>query len=115
MTILAVETVVVKPEKQGEMLALWQKAHKYLKDHPEKTRAKSTRIFTQMFGGVFGALVSLSEYDSLADWEKEYAIMMQDETYMKFFQESMDMIVPGTLSINVLSALEAKSDTQSTL
>jgi hypothetical protein len=106
MTILAVETMVVKPEKQGEVMALWQKALKYMKDHPEKTKAKSTKIFTQVFGGNFGAFVSMSEYDSIADWEKEYAIMMQDEEYMKLFQESMAFIVPGTLSINILSALE---------
>ena len=106
VTVFMVETYVVKPEKQGEVMALWQKALKYMKDHPEKTKAKSTKIFTQVFGGNFGAFVSMSEYDSIADWEKEYAIMMQDEAYMKLFQESMAFMVPGTFSINILSALE---------
>jgi hypothetical protein len=106
MTILEVETFIVKPEKQGEVMALWQKAIKYMKDHPEKTKAKSTKIFTQVLGGNFGAFVSMSEYDNIADWEKEYATMMQDETYMKLFQESQTFIVPGTLTINILSAIE---------
>jgi hypothetical protein len=106
MTILEVETFVVKPEKQGEVMALWQRMLKYMKEHPEKVKAKSTKIFTQVFGGTFGAYVGMSEYDSIADWEKEYANMMQDETYMKLFQEAMAVIVPGTFSINILSALE---------
>jgi hypothetical protein len=106
MTILELETVVVKPEKQEEAMALWQKMVKYMKEHPEKTRAKSTKIFTQVFGGTFGALVVMSEYDSLADWEKDYATMMQDETQMKVMQEFMALIVPGTFSVNILSALE---------
>jgi hypothetical protein len=105
MTILEVETFVVKPEKQGEVMALWQKILKYIKENPEKVKAKSTKIFTQVFGGTFGGYVVMSEYDSLADYEKDYA-MMQDETYMKFFQETQAFIVPGTLSINILSALE---------
>ena len=106
MTILEVETFVVKPEKQGEVMALWQKVLKYIKENPEKVKAKSTKIFTQVFGGTFGGYVGMSEYDSIADWEKEYATMMQDETYKKFHQEAMALIVPGTFSINILSAIE---------
>jgi hypothetical protein len=115
VTILEVETFVVKPEKEGEVMALWQKSLKYMKDNPEKIKAKSTKIFTQVFGGTFGAYVGMSEYDSIADWEKEYATMMQDETYMKLMQEAMALMVPGTFSINILSALESKSETQSAL
>jgi len=106
MTILEVETFVVKPEKQGEVMALWQKSLEYMKENPEKAKAKSTKIFTQVFGGTFGAYVAMSEYDSIADWEKEYATMMQDETQMKLFKEFQTFIVPGTFSINILSALE---------
>ncbi len=106
MTILEFETVVVKPEKQGEAFALWQKMQKDMKEHPEKTRAKSTKAFIQVFGGAFGALVVMSEYDSLADWEKDYVTMMQDETQMKVMQEFMTMIVPGTFSVSILSSLE---------
>ena len=106
MTILEVETFVVKPEKQGEVMALWQKSLKYMKENPEKAKAKSTKIFTQVFGGTFGGYVGMSEYDSIADWEKEYATMMQDETYMKLFQEAQALMVPGTFSINILSVIE---------
>jgi hypothetical protein len=106
MTILEVETFVVKPEKQGEIMALWQKSLKYMKENPEKTKAKSTKIFTQVFGGTFGRYVAMSEYDTIADWEKEYATMMQDEIQMKLYQEFQALMVPGTFSINILSALE---------
>ena len=106
MTILEVETFVVKPEKQGEVMALWQKSLKYMKENPEKIKAKSTKIFTQVFGGAFGGYVAMSEYDSIADWEKEYATMMQDETQLKLFQEFQTFIVPGTFSINIWSVIE---------
>jgi NIPSNAP len=106
MTILEVETFVVKPEKQGEAMALWQKALKYMKENPKKTKAKSIKLFTQVLGGNFGSFVSMSEYDSIADWEKDYATMMQDETQMKLYQEFQTFIVPGTFSINILSSVE---------
>jgi len=105
MRILEVETFVVKPEKQGEVMAFWQKILNLMKESPEKTRAKSTKIFTQVFGGTYGGYVIMSEYDSLADYEKDFA-MMQDETYKQLEQESQAFIVPGTLSISILSALE---------
>ena len=79
---------------------------------PEKTKAKSTKAFTQVLGGTCDALVVMAEYDSLADWETEYATMMQDETLMKFMQEFMTLIVPGTFSVNILTPLEPpKSET----
>ena len=109
MTILEVDKFVVKAEKQAEMIALWQKTIKYLKDHPEKTKAKSTKIYTQMLGGIFGTFVITFKYDSLADWEKDYASMMKDETLVKIFEASMAMIVPGTYSITILNAIEEES------
>lgn len=48
----------------------------------------------------------MSEYDSIADLELDFAIMAQDETYQKFFQETETLIVSSKLSINILSALE---------
>lgn len=109
MTILEVDKFVVKAEKQAEMMALWQKTIKYLKDHPEKTKAKSTKIYTQMLGGVFGTFVITFKYDSLADWEKDYVNMMKDETFVKIYEASMAMIVPGTYSITILNAVEEES------
>ena len=106
MTIFDVETFVAKPEKQGEVMALWQKALKYMKENPEKVKAKSTKIFTQVFGGTFGGYIVMSEYDSIADWEKEYAAMMQDETQMKLFKEFEALMVPGSFSINIWSSIE---------
>lgn len=88
------------------MTALWQKILKYMKENPEKAKAKSTKVFTQVFGGTFGGIVVMSEYDSIADLELDFAIMAQDETYQKFFQETETLIVSSKLSINILSALE---------
>ena len=77
-----------------------------MRENPEKTKAKSIKLFTQMLGGNFGSFVSMSEYDSIADWEKDYATMMQDETQMKLYQEFQTFIVPGMFSISILSSVE---------
>jgi len=76
-----------------------------MKEHPEKTKAKSAKIFTQVLGGTFGGYVAMFEYDSIADWEKEYATEVQDETLMKLSQETQAFIVPGTLSINIWNVI----------
>lgn len=109
LTILEVDKFVVKAEKQAEMMALWQKTIKYLKKQPEKTKAKSTKIYTQLLGGIFGSFVVTFKYDSLADWEKDYASMMKDETFVKVYEASLAMIVPGTYSITILNAVEEES------
>ena len=107
MTIFVVETYVVKPGKQGELMLLLQKMREYKKKNPEEFKEmKSKRIFSQMFGGVSGGYVELNEFDSVADAEKYIARTDKDEGYMKLLQEALQLVVPATYSLNVWKALE---------
>jgi len=101
MAIFYVETFMVKPEKQNEFMPTWKKFLKYAKDNPKMFKFKSGKVFTQMFGGVYGTYVSITEYDSLADLEKEMATTMKDEKLMKMMQEFMAFIVPNTYTANI--------------
>jgi len=107
MTIFVVETYVVKPGKQGELMLLLQRMREYKKKNPEGFKEmKSKRIFSQMFGGVSGGYVELNEFDSLADAEKYITRTDKDEGFMKLLQEALQFIVPATYSLNVWKAVE---------
>lgn len=103
MAIFVLETFAVKPEKQSELMPSWKKFLKYAKDNPKMFKFKSGKLFTQMFGGVYGTYVSLFEYDSLADLEKEMTAAMKDEKLVKLMQEFMLLIIPNTYTSNVLN------------
>jgi len=102
MVVYLVNTWVVKSEKQEEFMPIWRKFLRYIKENPDKTRElKSTKLFTQTYGGTTGAYVELAEFDSLADCEKFYARLSKDEEWAKIDQEFMLLIDPATLSTNV--------------
>jgi len=107
MTIFVVETYVVKPGKQAELMLLLQRMHEYKEKNLQGFREiKSKRIFSQMFGGISGGYVELNEFDSLADAEKYLAREDRDEGFMKLLQEALELVVPATYSLNVWKAVE---------
>ena len=106
ITILVVNTWVVKPEKEGEFTKLWQRYLKYIKENPKTFKeVKSLKLFTQMLGGIYGAHVELIEYDSLTDLEKLLTRIFKDKEFMKVMQEIMLIIEPASYSINVWNAV----------
>ena len=107
MTIFVVETYVVKPGKQGELMSLLQRMREYKEKNPGGFKEmKSKRLFSQMFGGVAGGYVELNEFDSLADAETYFARTAKDEGFMKLYQEALQLVVPATYFLNVWKALE---------
>jgi len=105
MTILVVSAWAIKPEKQDEFTQLWQKYLKYKKENPETFKElKSLKLFTQTFGGIYGAYVELGEYNSLADYEKLQARIMKDKGYAKLLQEFLLIVDPATVTSNVWTA-----------
>jgi heme-degrading monooxygenase HmoA len=107
MTIFVVETYVVKPGKQRELISLLKRMREYKEKNPEGFREmKSRRIFSQMFGGVAGKYVELNEFDSLAEAEKYFARTAKDEGFIKLYKEALQLVVPATYSLNVWKALE---------
>jgi len=107
MTIVVQDMWVVKPEKQQEFTKLWKRYQKYAKDNPKLFKEmKSNKTYTQMFGGTYGAYISLSEYNSLADMEKLNNRSMKDPGMTKLYQEMMQLIDPVTFKSDVWTALE---------
>ena len=102
MGVVMVNTWVIKPEKQAEFTQMWKRYLKYVKENPEEFKElKSIKLFTQTFGGIYGAYVELVEYESLTDYEKLIVRILKDEGFMKIFQELMLLMEPGTFSLNV--------------
>jgi len=107
LTVFVVETYVVKPGKQGELMLLLQRMREYKKENPEQfIEMKSKRVFSQMFGGISGGYVELNEFDSVADAEKYMERMFKDEGFMKLYQEAVQLTVPATYSLNVWKDVE---------
>jgi hypothetical protein len=107
MAVFVVETYVVKPGKQGELMSLLRKMRDYKAKNPERFKEmKSKRVFSQMFGGVSGGYVELDEFDSVADAEKYIARTDKDEGFMKLYKEAVQLVVPATYSLNVWKAVE---------
>jgi len=102
MTVFEVGQWVVKPEKQEEFTKWLRRNLKYMKDNPKMFKEiKSYKIFTQTFGGIYGAYVELVEYDSLADYERSNKRMEKDEALAKMNKEFMLLIEPTTISSNL--------------
>ena len=99
MTVFEVGQWMVKPEKQEEFMKLLKRILKYMKDNPKTFKeVRSLKIFTQTFGGIYGAYVELVEFDSLADYERSSKRMQKDEAFVKMNKEFMSLIEPTTLS-----------------
>lgn len=98
---------MVKPEKQEEHAKLLKRFLKYMKENPKLFKEmKSTKTFTQTFGGTPGAYASLTEYASLADFEKLSKKMLKDAVCMKLNTEFMLTIDPATLTDNIWTQVE---------
>ena len=102
MTIFEVDQWLVKPEKQEGFTKLLKRILKYMKDNQKMFKeVKSQKIFTQTFGGIYGAYVALVEYDSLTDYERSSKRMQKDKELAKMDKEFMSLIEPTTLSTNI--------------
>jgi hypothetical protein len=55
---------------------------------------KSTKLFTQAFGGIADAYVELEEFENLEGCEKFYDRSSKDEEWTKIDQEFMLLIDP---------------------
>jgi len=106
VSVFIVNTWIIKPEKQAEFTQMWKRYLKYVKENPEEFKElKSIKLFTQTFGGIYGAYVELVEYESLTDYEKLIVRVFKDEGFMKIFQELMLLMEPGTFSLNVWNSV----------
>ena len=106
MTVFVVETYVVKPEKQAELMSLLQKILEYKRENPETFKEmRSKKIFSQTFGGISGGYIEMNEFDSMADAEKYMTRISKDEGFMKLYQEAKLLLVPATYSLEVWNSV----------
>ena len=102
MSVFVIETYVVKPGKQEELISLLQRIRKYKEQNPERFKEmKSKRIFSQMFGGLSGGYIEMNEFDNMADAEKYMTRISEDKGFMKLYHEAKLLLVPATYSLNV--------------
>jgi hypothetical protein len=102
MTVFLVETYVVKPEKQAELVPLYQKFIKIMEVKKGKFKeVKSFKLYSQWFGTV-GGYIGIWEFTNMADCEKWSNNAEADEELMKPYQEFLNsVLVPGTYSTHV--------------
>ena len=107
MTIFMVATYVVKPDKLSDFEAFLKNLDPYIKKRPDLFKeVKSHKIFTYLLGGIGGSYVEMWEAESLADLEKVLNRMMEDKEYLtKIYPMFASVIVPGTYSTNIWSAV----------
>ena len=102
MTVFTVERYVVKPDKLAEFTAFVKKFKAIVKRRPELCKEmKSYKIYSDQLGGNWGGGTWMTEYDSLADFEKCVKRAMGDKEFITIMAEWNALIVPGTYSINV--------------
>jgi len=106
MTVLMVDTYVVKPDKLGDYPAFLKKLKAFIKKRPELFKeAKSVKFFSHMLGGAWGGYVEMYEFESLADFEKCFGRVMQDKEFIKIYAEFASYVVPGTESPNIWNSV----------
>jgi len=102
MAVFMVETYIVKPEKQGEFIAMIKKWVEGTKKSKEKYKElKSYKLFAHMFGGSRLGYSEMWEFENLADLEKLLNRLMQDKEFQTILSEFVSQVVPDSWSISI--------------
>lgn len=63
---------------------------------------KSWNVYSKFAGGKFGDFVELTEFENLAELERNYQAVMGDKEYMtKHYPKIVDVIVPGSFGMEI--------------
>ena len=104
MSILLIETYVVKAEKQAKFTPLLNEFLKYKMDHAQLfSGVKSWKLYKQDFGAIAGMYIEVWEYESLADMDKINKRIFEDEGMKKIGVEFHQLVEPATFSANIWS------------
>jgi len=103
MSILVVETYVVKAEKRAEFTPLLNEFLKYKQDHPQVFRGlKSWRLYKQNLGQPAGMYIEMWEYESLAAMEADRSCE-EDEEMKRISAGFHQLVEPATFSASIWS------------
>jgi hypothetical protein len=104
MSILLVETYVVKAEKIAEFTPLLNEFLKYKKDHAQLfDGVKSWKLYKQDYGQVSGLYIEMWEYENLAEMEKINKRIFEDEGMKGISEKFHQLVEPATFSANIWS------------
>jgi len=103
MTIMYVETWIVKPDKLNECATYFKNFDEWLKNQSDAPKElKSLKRFYQLFGGNWGGIVSMIEAESMEDAMKGAQWATANKEYWtKIYPEWASIVVPGSDSISI--------------
>lgn len=100
MSVLMVETWVVKLKYELKHKRLWAEFLEYIRKNPELFKEiKSMNLYSQTFGNVSGAIVQVIEFETWAEKENLDNRLKNITECVKFHEELMGMKVAGTISM----------------
>lgn len=106
MTIILVETYLVKPGRQAEFDALLGKFLRFKEGNPTLFRGvKSWRLMRQVFGGVGDLYIEMKEFKSLKSMEEARERVYATREMKRIKAEFQALIEPATYSRSVWSAV----------
>jgi hypothetical protein len=104
MSILLVETYVVKAEKQAEFTPLLESFIEYKKDNPQLFEGlKSWTLHKQDIGHPAGMYIEQWEYESLAQMEEIDGRIFADEGMGRIQAAFHQLVEPATFSASIWS------------
>jgi hypothetical protein len=102
MSIISVETYVVRTEKSMEFTALLNEFLKFKKAHPQLFKGvKSWKLYKQDYGQPAGMYIEMWEYGNLAQIEETNRRVFSDERMKKINAAFHELVVPATFSASI--------------
>jgi hypothetical protein len=106
MSILLVETYVVKVEKQAGFEPLLNQFLDYKKNHQELFKGVlSWRLYKQKYGAVGGMYIELWEYQNLAEMEEINKRIFEDAVMKRINVDFHNLVEPATFSSCIWTAV----------
>ena len=102
MSIVSVETYVVRTEKAAEFTALLDEFLKFKKAHPQLFKGvKSWKLYKQSYGQPAGMYVEMWEFENMAQVDETNRRIFSDERMEKINAAFHRLVVPATFSASI--------------
>ena len=102
MSVFLVSTYVVKPDKLEEYKEIWRRWLRFKRENPKEVKElKSSRVFTQTFGDIYGKYIEIHEFENMADYESYWDKAFKNKEHWKIFEKQMLLFVPETVSMSI--------------
>ena len=106
MSIILVETYVVRAEKRAEFTPLLNEFLKFKEAHPQLFAGlKSWKLHKQDYGQPSGMYIEMWEYENLAQFEEIDRRIFSDEGMERISTAFHQLVEPATFSANIWSTV----------